>query len=584
MGLMLGNPAGLWLLLGLPAVLAIHFLQNRARRIPVSTLFLLDHLPEENRQGAVFQELRRSLLLWLQLLAVLLATWLLVQPLWQRAESVQSVVFVLDSSHSMQAFRPETQAAVDATSRRLDRLAASTEWTLLASDPRRAPVHTGPRREDLLPALDAWRPDSGAHDPQATLLRAREMAGPEGLVIWVTDHLPPDPWPGVHLLAVGRPLDQVGFAGATTTPTSDGGVAWRALLVNHGDSPQTRSLTIDADDQSGTPEEVALAPGEFRTLAGAFPPGVERLLLRLDPDILPIDDQVPLRRPAVRPLHVRYALAEAPREWARRIMATVPGVAEPEPGREADFAWVEVGLTEPLPGTPGVVLLRPPSDAVPTAGEVVAEDHPLTESLSWQGLLCGVWPGFLPEPGDEVLLWQGGHPLIIRRGSGARARLILRFDVTASNAPRLPALVLLLHRFAEQVRAALPGTRRENVELDQTLALTPRPDGGLLELRPAEGQGEGVRRRPGAPLRAPATPGFFQVVQEEVVLFDGAALFADAREADLRRAAARDDTGAASAQAAERHHRADRFTPLWLALLGLTLVGGWAAAGKGGAP
>jgi len=34
------NPLGLLALLGIPAVLAIHFLQRKAKELPVSTLFL----------------------------------------------------------------------------------------------------------------------------------------------------------------------------------------------------------------------------------------------------------------------------------------------------------------------------------------------------------------------------------------------------------------------------------------------------------------------------------------------------------------------------------------------------------------
>lgn len=49
MDLILANPMGLWMLLGLPVVIGIHFLQSRSRRIEISTLFLLDHLPEEDR-------------------------------------------------------------------------------------------------------------------------------------------------------------------------------------------------------------------------------------------------------------------------------------------------------------------------------------------------------------------------------------------------------------------------------------------------------------------------------------------------------------------------------------------------------
>ena len=105
--LLFSNPAGFWALLGIPAVLLIHFLQRESRRVRASTLFLLEQLAPESAQGRRFERLRNSAALWLQLLAVLLFAWLLAGPRWLRPDSVQKVVFVLDSSASMSAFSGE---------------------------------------------------------------------------------------------------------------------------------------------------------------------------------------------------------------------------------------------------------------------------------------------------------------------------------------------------------------------------------------------------------------------------------------------------------------------------------------------
>ena len=99
------NPLALWALLALPVILAIHCLHERARRLRVSTLFLLERVAPESASGARFERLRNSLPLWLQLIAAALIAWLLAEPRWVRADSVQTVVVVLDSSASMSAFK-----------------------------------------------------------------------------------------------------------------------------------------------------------------------------------------------------------------------------------------------------------------------------------------------------------------------------------------------------------------------------------------------------------------------------------------------------------------------------------------------
>ena len=59
------NPAGLWVLLGVPAILAIHFLQQRARVARTSTWFLIEKLAPDSARGRTWDRLptgpRRSL-------------------------------------------------------------------------------------------------------------------------------------------------------------------------------------------------------------------------------------------------------------------------------------------------------------------------------------------------------------------------------------------------------------------------------------------------------------------------------------------------------------------------------------------
>src|SRR5437762_13110157 len=84
------NPAGLWVLLALPAILAIHFLQQRARTARTSTWFLIEKLAPDSARGRTWDRLRSSRTLWLQLASVLLAAWVLAEPRWVRAESARS--------------------------------------------------------------------------------------------------------------------------------------------------------------------------------------------------------------------------------------------------------------------------------------------------------------------------------------------------------------------------------------------------------------------------------------------------------------------------------------------------------------
>ena len=127
------NPAGFWALLAIPVILAIHFLQRKARELPISTMFLLGALEQESRGGPRWEKLRGSVPLWMQLLMVLLFTWLWVQPHWLERSAVQRVVVVLDGSVSMQAIQKKLLEKLPAELGRLGSLVQTTEYHLLDS-------------------------------------------------------------------------------------------------------------------------------------------------------------------------------------------------------------------------------------------------------------------------------------------------------------------------------------------------------------------------------------------------------------------------------------------------------------------
>jgi hypothetical protein len=180
-------------------------------------------------------------------------------------------------------------------------------------------------------------------------------------------------------------------------------------------------------------------------------------------------------------------------------------------------------------------------------------------------LLCRDTAQVPPKAGDRTLVWHGDRPLIFLRETSAGAQLVINFDLRISNADRLPAFVLLLHRFAEQARAGKYAAEARNVETNELLAVTVNP-----ALPPPVLSGES-----GAVLRAPAFPRFFTVEQGKTTLLTAAAQFGDAREADFRDATSFDGLGNAVNELVERNSQADFLAPVWVLALGLAMIGSW---------
>src|SRR5947207_3382342 len=112
------------------------------------------------------------------------------------------------------AGRPAAEAKMAASAGR----AARTEWVVLTSDPRQPPLYRGPERAAATAALAAWRPRLGTHDYAPALRLARSLIRDAGETWLITDSntkVPPDQ----AAVGVGRPIANVGFAGATASRT-----------------------------------------------------------------------------------------------------------------------------------------------------------------------------------------------------------------------------------------------------------------------------------------------------------------------------------------------------------------------------
>jgi hypothetical protein len=95
-----------WALLALvpPAIIALYFLKLKRMPLEVPSTYLWHRTIEDLHVNSLWQRLRSSLLLFLQLLFVILLAIALLRPHWQSTRSVdERLIFLVDNSASMQA-------------------------------------------------------------------------------------------------------------------------------------------------------------------------------------------------------------------------------------------------------------------------------------------------------------------------------------------------------------------------------------------------------------------------------------------------------------------------------------------------
>jgi hypothetical protein len=581
-GMFFANPWGLLALAALPAIVAIHFLQERSRRVRASTLFLLERAAALPAGGIRLEKFRNSLPFWMQMLAATALAWLLADPRWIAKESRQTVVVVLDSSASMQAARQET---LDLLARRLvawDAVAARTDWHLLETGPGRPPLHAGRELPAMLAAARGWRPTLGTHDFSESLAVAATLVPPgAGAVILVTDR-PTEVPGGVGLLSAGTAFDNVGFSGGDVEGAGDG-AAWRVLVTNHGAAPQERAVTARSAAAGGEfaplgpPEVVSLAPGQSRTLQGPWPAGAERMLLSLAIDRFGGDDTLPLVRPVSRTVKVAVTIGGPTGELLGRVVKAASGVELVADSAAADLVVGRFGSEATTDGIevatddlPAADAAEPPAPAAaaeqrksgkPAAFDpawVAAEDTALTRDLGWGGLLSGPAGNLGLTAADEPLLWKGDR-----------------------------AVVVLVQRFIDRIRTRIARPWADNFDTGQVIdlpdaVLDSRAGRATLAVEPVAGE---VSRPVPFRGRTPREPAFFTVAAGADAaltrLVTGAAQFADSREGDFRTAAPLDTLESIRMERAIKQSVADPWAPLWLGIAIAALLVAWGWRGRG---
>ena len=572
------NPWGALALLGVPAVVAIHCLQQKSRMLSISTLFLLERLAPDSKQGRRVTWLRNSLAFWLQLLCVLIVTWLLLQPRWLEANYVQRIVLVMDSSISMRAFSDQLVARTSPRLSALTSLAPRTYWTLIETDPTKPTLYEGFDLAVLDKKLQAWAPSLPAHDPSHALELARSLAPRDALVIFVTDR-PHEVPSGIEVLAVGEPIENCGLVGCRIAPKGDD-LEWQVMAQNYGKKTAHRSWWIEIAGQKTEAQSIDLEPGHPQVLKGIFPRGMDRLEVCFQPDGFPLDDRMAIVRPAPKEMTVNLLGDDSTIDLFSRLAQTIPSLALVQQGERADIDFRALNPTAPFQGNSvsSVDVFNSPDDHDAFSGGPYAmEDDPLTQDLNWQGLVAQPLEPFPSTTKDHVLLWKGPKPVIyVRTLDENRRELVFNFCFSSSNAARLPAFVLLISRFVESIREDKIAPEVRNVELAEALAVTTDAKKGALVLQGPDGTKE-IEPQAVTPVRAPTLPGFFSVTQGGEPLLSGAAQFADARESDFSTATTEDTLASHGAGLVELRTHADAWAPLWLLLLGSSLVLSWAA-------
>jgi hypothetical protein len=590
--LTLGFPAGLWALLAVPCLLAIHLLQQQRRRQIVTTLFLIPKQPPDSRVGAQLDRLRNSRSLWLQLAAILLAVWLLVAPQFLQEHSVRRILLIVDTTPSMEAVRKKLLSSLPELLEPLTKTTARIDWNIVSGSAAGVSLYTGRDLTEGLARLRTEPFDAIAFNPSRVIDLLRPVTAEGAIICTISDRVLTPP-PTDCAIGIGSSIPNVGVV--TTSRNSSSGEEMAqtvtALVKNFGVEATTRSWELRREPRDPSEAPSILLSGTINLSADAIesveiplPRDTDGLVFALNPDNFLIDDATPLLREEKRLLPVLMELPTHQQKIMRRLVASW---GDTDLGGSGQRGLQIEGHEQPshrsLPKTSSIQLVVTPEGTTRTnRGVIVPEVGGLASDLSWQGLLAAQ-TRLLPQfPTERPLLWQGGDPLISIVREGESLHLLIHFDLARSNAARHPAFVVLLARFGELVRGNTPGSFKAIYPAGSAIRLFQDPKTDSPQFQPVRLL-QGIPYRPISPTpdgstQLPQLPGYLSSSGESSVLVGTS--FQNLRESDFR--AARDfvELPQSLSTTQEQFSDPDPFTPFLLLLLPALLIALWPAATK----
>ncbi len=514
----------LWFALAIPAVVLLYLLKKKRLLHLVPSTILWERFLAESQANSPFQKLRRSMLLLLQILAILLAVLALARPYLADARLGGALqVLLLDTSASMQSADVEPSRFEMARSLALDLVDGlrDTDQMVVVQAGARTTVVQSPTSDKatLRRAIGSVEVNDGptrlleALQLAETLVRDRADSEirliSDGAVSELTEleNLPSN----LFFHQVGVSGDNVGLVGMDVRPHPED-PSLRAVfcsVANYSTNRHRLPVELWFEDRMLETRTLDLLGGQSRSVIFLAPQerdGVFRAELKGDDD-LAVDDQASMVSLLPQPARILlYTPGNSFLEKALRSSGPVELTLSDDPAASSgDADIVVLDRLAPDPWPEGAVMAI---DLVHTnwfSGWERAEapaimdwrsSHPLLRFVSFDEVyLAQAWSVADPWWGEPVVD-SSLFPLIVAGEHQGGRRLWIGFDVLESTWPFRISFPVFMANAVEWLHPAASSGRGLSVRTGQTVRLPQEP-----------GAGEAVVRHPGGgEERVPLSP------------------------------------------------------------------------------
>ncbi|HWI64247.1 MAG TPA: VWA domain-containing protein [Symbiobacteriaceae bacterium] len=518
----------------LPGIVALYFLKLKRREREISSTWLWRPVLLDRQANSLWQKLRVSLLLLIQLLAALGLILAVAHPFAKvKAVTAGNAVILLDATGTMQAtdVAPNRFAKAEEEARRLiSQMPAggTMSLVLLTRSPEILVAHSS-SRDALRQALDGARPTAGDGDLAqglalaTSLLRGREQDGQ--IIIIGSGHyrgageLAPSSVP-VTYIPIGAAAPNLAVS-TLSTRSVEGQLMAFAQVSNFG--PATASATAEfwAGGKLVGVERQSLEPGESRAFSWAVPKDAGELEVRLPaPDALSLDNRAWALAGGQQ--RSRILLVSEGNPFLLRALQLIPGaeVTTAAALKEESYDLYVFDRIKPPEGAFAgrMLLINPPG---PTEERFVGTITPrkgdaLLKFVDTQDVHINLAHVHTPSP-DARLLWEGqtekgAIPLLWTEGND---RAVFAFTLQQSDLPLRIAFPVLMQNLAAWLLPPAP-VDAPQVAPGESVALRPWPTATRMDVKLPDGSAQGWDVTPGMnpPFLEAKVPGIYQVTQK----------------------------------------------------------------------
>ncbi len=598
------NPLAWAGLVALPIILAMYLLKQKFTPKPVPSLFLWKAAMNMSLSQRPWQKLRRSLLLFLQLLLAFCLVFALARPYVTATASVSKTLLVLDASFSMQAMDGDDKHTVSRFEKaKADMLGlvadmkpgAEATLVVLGQSPYIAMNATQDKKalsEEIRRIQPAY---TGVDEAAATSLLAMLAGDEQAAVCLFSDKAyalegvqPP------QLFLYGTSQQNMAVTLLSTHQDSDR-VVLLAKVKNCGTQRQDNTMAVYADSALHDMKDISLAPGEEKDVFFTDLPGrtVQIEAKLVNPDVLPGDD-------------VGYTLVESTQTrrvvlvteqnvFLENVLSLMPGVelvkVAPENMGEAltgGFLYVFDGVLpeEAFPTDGHLLVFNPPEgNALVEAGAEVpvtglyATDSSLLALIGDLQFDVAKARTLAPNGWGEVLLASDETPLIVTGLVNSQKLVVMGFDLHNTDLPLKKEFPVFMYNIMQYFNPGGPlaagalftgQTVNVGAAPNATQVRALQPDDSMVTLSPPF---------PALPL-ALEQPGVYTLVQETSTetLYNAFAVNVAMGESDLTRAG---DQAGGQTVGAQQAPVAKNLAPFVLGLVLVLLLGEWWVFGRG---